>query len=408
MTDTNQTFFQAASQRSGWDASARLRADMPICQRFAYFDHAAVGPLPRSSAAAIQKYAQEACELGDTPWLDWSQKTELLRSHFAEIINADTSEIALIPNTSTGIGQVAEGWRWQAGDSIVVPANEFPSNLAPWRHLARRGVEVREVPVPTNSEGIAELALAPLLDAVDSTTRIVAVSWVGFLSGWRIDAAEFCEAIHQRGALMFLDAIQGVGAFPLDVAASGIDFCAADGHKWMLGPEGAGMLYVRSEHLERLDPLMIGWHSLDDRAAFDPANTQLKSTAARYEGGSANMVGMLGLERSVQLLLNCGAHRQESGFARAILDNVQELTERLSSIGCRPHLPAREANRSGILTVSWDDETGRRDPVAVRKFCLTQGIVTSVRGGRLRLSTHAYNNGHDIERLIMALKEYLS
>ena len=167
------------------------------------------------------------------------------------------------------------------------------------------------------------------------------------------------------------------------------------------------MLYVKREHLNRLDPLMIGWHSLDERAAFDPANTSLKHTAARYEGGSTNMVGMLGLERSVELLLRCGAHDNESGFAGAILRNVQELEERLKAIGCRVHVPEHHENRSGILTVSWDDPTGNRDPMAVRKFCLSQGIVTSVRGGRLRLSTHAYNNSHDIERLVLALKEVL-
>lgn len=407
MIDTNQSFSTDSPQTDGSAPSARLRAEMPICQRFAYFDHAAVGPIPLSASQAIQRFAVEACELGDTPWLDWSRRTELLRSHFAEMIRADSSEIALIPNTSTGIGQIAEGWRWQAGDSVVVPANEFPSNLAPWRHLARRGVEVREVPMPVGPRGIAEPSLPALLDAIDHTTRIVAVSWVGFLSGYRIDVAEYCKAIHRQGALVFLDAIQGLGAFPLDVAVSSVDFCAADGHKWMLGPEGAGMLYVRGEHLDRLDPLMIGWHSLDDRAAFDPENTQLKSTAARYEGGSANMVGLLGLERSVQLLLDCGAHQSGSGFAEAILANVQEFDERLKAIGCRVHLPEQSENRSGILTVTWDNPNGPRDPVAVRKFCLARGIVTSVRGGRLRLSTHAYNNSHDIMQLADALKEAL-
>ena len=290
---------------------------MPICQRFAYFDHAAVAPLPLRTAEAIKKFATEACELGDTPWLDWSRQTEALRGHFAEMINGQPDEIALIPNTTYGIGQIAEGWRWQSGDSVVVPANEFPSNLAPWRHLARRGVEVREVPMPTNANGVVELKLADLLAAIDSSTRIVAISWVGFLSGWRIKVAEFCEAIHARGPLVFLDAIQGIGAFPLDVAACGVDFCAADGHKWMLGPEGAGMLYVRREHLNRLDPLMIGWHSLDERAAFDPANTALKTTAGRYEGGSTNMVGMLGLERSLALLLSCGAHDPQKRLCRS-------------------------------------------------------------------------------------------
>ena len=380
---------------------------MPICQRFAYFDHAAVAPLPQCAADAIHQFANEASQLGDTPWLDWSLSTERLRAHFAELMNASKSEIALIPNTSTGIGQVAEGWRWKAGDSVVVPANEFPSNLAPWRHLARRGVDVREVPVTQNANGVSELSLTSILNAIDDSTRIVAVSWVGFLSGWRIDVAEFCAAVHRRGALLFLDAIQGLGAFPLDVTASGVDFCAADGHKWLLGPEGAGMLYVRDEHLDRLDPLMIGWHSLEERAAFDPGNTELKATAARYEGGSANMVGLLGLERSVDLLMRCGAHRAGSGFSDAILRNVEECEERLTAIGCRVHLPERRENRSGIVTISWDNPTANRDPMAARKFCLTQGIVTSVRGGRLRVSTHAYNNSDDIQRLARALKQFL-
>lgn len=379
-----------------------LRSHMPICQRFAYFDHAAVAPLPDISAAAISQYANEARDLGDTPWIDWSSRVEALRHWLSELVTASVDEIALVPNTTTGIGLVAEGWRWQSGDSLVVPANEFPSNLTPWRQLKRRGVEVREVPIA--SSGTIELE--QILAAVDSTTRIVALSWIGFVSGWRIDVSKFCEAIHQRGALVFLDAIQGLGAFPLNVSESQVDFCAADGHKWMLGPEGAGMLYIRAEHLERLDPLMVGWHSLDERQAFDPATTQLKNTAARYEGGSANIVGLLGLERSVRLLLDQGAHIVGSGFAEAILGNVANLEEGLKQIGWEVHVPAEEQHRSGILTVSWPGEIGSSSALAARKFCLSRGIVTSVRAGRLRASTHAYNNSDDTGRLMAALSDF--
>ena len=384
-----------------------LRAQMPITQRFAYFDHAAVAPLPRVSAEAIARYADEACQLGDTPWMAWNRCTEVLREQLATLISAQVDEIALIPNTSTGIGLVAEGLRWQPGDSLVVPANEFPSNLAPWRNLARRGVEIREVPVAADAQGVAPVALDKLLEAMDQSTRLVAVSWVGFLSGWRIDVAEFCQAIHQRGAMMFLDAIQGIGAFPLDVSACGVDFCAADGHKWMLGPEGAGLLYVRRDRLERLDPLMIGWHSLDPRAAFDPHNTALRASAARYEGGSANMAGLIGLESSIRVLLQSQANRAGSGFAEAILSNVAELVERLEALGCWTSVPASETNRSGIVTIGWPDANGDRDPLVVRKRCLDEGIVTSVRGGRLRVSTHAYNNSDDINRFTECLKACL-
>lgn len=397
MTDTNPLFKHPGAAGAGQNWVGSLREQMPIVQRWAYFDHAAVAPLPASSAAALAGYAGEASQSGDTVWLQWSGRVEQLRAGLAELLGATSEEIALVPNTTVGIGLVAEGWRWQPGDSVVVPANEFPSNLVPWRHLARRGVEVREVPVPASGR----LELESILEAVDATTRLVALSWVGFASGWRIDVARFCEAIHGRGALVFLDAIQGLGAFPLDVAATGVDFVAADGHKWMLGPEGAGVLYVRREHLERLDPLMIGWHSLDERYAFDPAGTKLKATAARFEGGSANIAGFLGFERSVRLLLDHRAHEPGSGFAEAILGNVTEIEQALRSAGCDVFLPESAEHRSGILSVSWPGA----DLAAVRKFCLARGVVTSVRAGRLRVSTHAYNNSDDIQRLVEAIRD---
>jgi selenocysteine lyase/cysteine desulfurase len=378
---------------------AALRQEMPVCQSLAYFDHAAVGPLPARSAEAIAQYANESSRLGDTCWPEWSAKVELLRGRLAEMLEARPAEIALVPNTTTAIGLVAEGWRWREGENVVVPANEFPSNLAPWRQLARRGVEVREIAVPASGR----LELEPVLAAIDSSTRIVALSWVGFASGWRIDVARFCEAIHQRGALVSLDAIQGLGAFPLSVVETGVDFVAADGHKWMLGPEGAGVLFVRDEHLEKLDPLLVGWHSLEARSAFDSATTELKKTAARFEGGSANMPGLLGLERSIALLLEYGCHRPGSGFAEAILRNVAELEELLRSANCEVFLPAEPEHRSGILSVNWPGA----DLAAARKFCLTQGIVTSVRAGRLRVSTHAVNNSDDAGRLVAALKDFM-
>lgn len=397
MTDTNPLFKHPQAAGGRLNLSKSLRKQMPIVERFAYFDHAAVAPLPAPSAAAIADFAVEASQFGDTVWLQWSSRVEQLRSGIAELLGAAREEIALVPNTTLGIGLVAEGWRWQPGDSVVVPANEFPSNLVPWRQLARRGVDVREVTVPESGR----IELEAILDAVDATTRLVSLSWVGFASGWRIDVARFCEAIHRRGALVFLDAIQGLGAFPLNVMDTGVDFLAADGHKWMLGPEGAGLLFVRADHLERLDPLMTGWHSLDERHAFDPAGTKFKGTAGRFEGGSANVVGLLGLERSVRLLLDHRAHEPASGFADAILANVAEIEEGLRSAGCEVFVPEADEHRSGILSLRWPDA----DLTAVRKFCLARGIATSVRAGRLRVSTHAYNNSDDTQRLLDAIRE---
>lgn len=399
MTDKDPPFKHPIAGSAPQFCKVTLRELMPVCQRLAYYDHAAVAPLPAPCATAMSDFVVEASQLGDTAWPKWNTGVERLRVGLSELLNAKSEEIALVPNTTIGIGLVAEGWRWKAGDSVVVPANEFPSNLVPWRSLARRGVEIREVPVPASGE----LELESLLDAMDGSTRMVTLSWVGFASGWRTDVERFCRAIHERGGLVFLDAIQGLGSFPLDVAASGVDFVAADGHKWMLGPEGAGVLFVRAEHLERLEPLMIGWRSLNERHAFDPAGTELKNNTSRFEGGSLNTVGMLGLEASVQVLLQQGSHRPDSGFAEAILTNVAELEDWLRSAGCEVHLPKLPAHRSGILSVTWPDA----DLLSARKFCLSRGIVTSVRAGRLRVSTHAYNNSDDARRLAEALKDFM-
>ncbi|MFO1062979.1 MAG: aminotransferase class V-fold PLP-dependent enzyme [Pirellulales bacterium] len=373
-----------------------MRAQMPVAERFAYFDHAAVAPLPLSSMEAIARYADEACRLGDTVWPSWSAASERLRIAFSRLVHCDSNEIAHVPNTTTAIGIVAESFPWRPGDSVVVPANEFPSNLAPWRNLKRRGVEVREVPMPPNGA----LTIESILQAMDRSTRLVSVSWVGFISGFRIDPARFAAAIHERGALLMLDSIQGLGVFPLDFQSWQIDFAAADGHKWLLGPEGAGLLAIKREHLNLLDPIMIGWHSLDDRGAFDPSAHNLKPSAARYEGGSANMVGRIGLEQSLNLLLELGAATAGSQFADLVLDNVELLIESLHSTGCDVDSPAARDSRSGIVTF----QVPGRDPMEIRRRCLERDVVVSVRGGKLRASIHAYNNSDDIGRLTSALR----
>ena len=166
------------------------------------------------------------------------------------MINADPDEIAFIGNTTAGIGLVAEGFPWSDGDNVVTLANEFPSNLYPWMNLSTRGVETRRVQV---DNGIPDLN--QLDAACDQRTRIITVSWVGYASGYRLHVADVAEIARKHNALFFLDAIQGLGVFPLDVHAAGVDFLAADGHKWLIGPEGAGITFIAKKHLDLLRPL---------------------------------------------------------------------------------------------------------------------------------------------------------
>src|SRR5262245_21773079 len=230
---------------------------MPIASRVAYFDHACVAPLPGSARKAIQIWLDQATDEGDVVWAHWARRMEELRQTAARLISAEPREIALVPNTTAGVSFVAEGFPWQPGDNVVTLANEFPSNQYPWMNQSSKGVEVRRVAV---DGGVVDLDR--LADACDDRTRIVSLSWVGFATGWRIDVREVAELCHRRGSLFFLDAIQGLGVFPLDVRECGVDFLAADGHKWLLGPEGAGLFFVKQEHLSRLRPLMVGWNSV--------------------------------------------------------------------------------------------------------------------------------------------------
>lgn len=387
-------------------ARNRLRQLMPVAKQYAYFDHAAVAPLPTPAVAAITTYAQQASQQGDVPWPSWSAGVAALRSTAAKFIGADNDEVALVNNTTQGIGLVAEGYPWQAGDNVVIPDNEFPSNALPWSALARRGVELRRVPVGPSGK----LELSRLEDAIDGRTRIVSVSWVGFASGFRIDVGEVAELVHRHGALFMLDAIQGLGAFPIDVRATHVDFLCADGHKWLLGPEGAGILYIRAEHLDRLQPLGIGWNSLA-ASGFDPHSQQLKTSAARYEGGSTNMPGMLGFGASFQLLSelhqDAGGSDAASPIAQSVLYNVASLAEQLRSADFSVNVPAEPRHQSGIVGINWGTSAvDESQLIAARKHCLAAGVVLSVRGGRVRASAHAYNDAEDIQRLVTALKEF--
>lgn len=371
-----------------WDD---FRSRMPVATEWAYFDHAAVAPLSGPARDALRDWADDVASAGDAHWPTWRGRVEYARQLAARLIGADEAEIALIRNTTEGVNLVAEGFPWRPGDNVVLPAGEFPTNLFPWLNLADRGVEVRQVPAENE-----RLDLDRLADACDERTRIVAASWVGYATGWRNDPRELAEVAHSRGALLFLDAIQGLGVFPLDVRQSGVDFLAADGHKWLLGPEGAGVFYLRREHLDRLRPLGLGWNSVRQAGDYADPQLDLKPDAGRYEGGTYNMGGIAALAESLALLLEFGVE----AISQQLLDTTDELCRTLSEAGATIVSDREGDRRSGIVAFDWPGE----DPAAVRKRCLDRQVALSCRGGRLRISPHAYTNKEDAERLLAALE----
>jgi cysteine desulfurase/selenocysteine lyase len=305
----------------------QLRALMPVAAKLAYLDHAAVAPLTAAARDALRQYADEAASEGDTVWPRWAARVEQVRQTAARLVNAENEEIAFVSNTTSGIHLVAEGFPWREGDNVVVPENEFPSNSFPWLNLADRGVETRRVPVEAMHEGAnaasaGGVSIDRVLEACDHRTRLIAASWVGYASGWRLDVEQLVQRAHARGILVMLDAIQGMGVFPLDVRRVPVDFAAADGHKWMLGPEGAGLFYVRREHLDLLRPLQVGWNSVVQAYDFSHAQFRLRPSAARYEGGSQNMAGIAALGASLDVLAEYGLSSSESALAERILERA--------------------------------------------------------------------------------------
>ncbi|MCC6127317.1 MAG: aminotransferase class V-fold PLP-dependent enzyme [Pirellulales bacterium] len=371
---------------------AEFRRQMPVTRQWSYLDHAAVAPLTEGAMMALSQWAEDAAMNGSANYPSWNRQIAELRQLSARLIAADPVEIAFIENTTAGINFVAEGFPWQPGDNIVTRADEFPANQYPWLHLADRGVETRRLPCDGG-----RLDLDRLAEAIDHRTRIVSLSWVAYSSGWRHELDDIVKLVHDRGALFFLDAIQGLGVFPLDVRKTPVDFLAADGHKWLLGPEGAGVFYLRREHLNRLRPVGVGWNSVKNEHDFHVISYDLKETAERYEGGSQNVAGLLALRASLELL----ARYPAEALARRVLEITDYACRRLTEIGANVLSDRRESHKSGIVSF----ELPGRDPIAIRRRCFDEKVILSCRAGRLRISPHAYNDESDIERLIAVMKD---
>jgi selenocysteine lyase/cysteine desulfurase len=373
----------------------RLREQMPVTAKWAYLDHAAVAPISQPAATAIGAWLEHAAQEGDTAWPDWSRQVAETRRAAATLIGANEDEIALVANTTAGINFVAEGLDWRSGDNVVTLDEEFPSNLYPWMHLADRGVETRLVPTRHGRVDYDQLE-----DRCDERTRVISVSWVGFANGCRRDLRTIGEIASRRKSLLFVDAIQGLGAFPLDVRETPIDFLAADGHKWLLGPEGAGIAYLRRDRLPLLRATGVGWNSVVQGSDFSHIELRLRPNAARYEGGTLNMAGMMGMGASIGLLSSLGVEN----IAAAILEISDLACAEVQRLGARVISPRDGDERSGILSF----EMPGADVAAVRRHLLARGVAAAYRHGRVRVSPHAYNDEADISRLIEALRTFES
>jgi selenocysteine lyase/cysteine desulfurase len=333
----------------------------------------------------------EQASLGSAGYRLWSERIATVRSQAAAFIGATSGEIAFVPNTSTGLSLIAEALPWQAGEAVLVPTPDFPANIYPWRHLARRGVQVVDIPRRGGRLEVADVAgrLVP-------HARVLALSSVDYATGFVADLPAFGAFCREHGLLLVVDAIQSLGVLPLDVRRCGIHALASGAHKWLCGPLGIGLLYVEKELLARLTPPLAGWKSVADEENF-ALHFTLRDDAAVFEPGTLNLAGIAGLGAALELLTEVGSARIRSQVA--VL--TEQLTAGLEERGWLLASPRKELERAGIVAF-----TGRGDPQELFRHLTASGIAVALRHDRIRLSPHFANTAEDIIRFFTALDCY--
>ena len=367
-----------------------IRAKFPITHNYNFLNHAAIAPLSGPAAEALAGYAREVSQ---SAYLEgtYYRAADRVRNAAAQLLGADPEEVTFVKNTSEGINYVAGGIQWVTGDNVVSTSLEFAANVYPWLALESRGVELRPVP---DEDG--RILFDRLASAIDKRTRVVAISSVQFANGFRIDLTRLGELCKEKGVLLFVDAIQSLGVHPLDVRTMNIDFLAADGHKWLCGPEGAGVFYCKRELIGHIHPTEIGYLAMKQGYRTNEIKIDLRDDARRFDSGVYNLGGICALGASINLLLEVGID-QVQVRVKALTDR---LVEGLRRKGWNVHSPRTASEWSGIVSFSSD----KHDQESLRKHLRTEfKIVVASRLGRLRASPHFYNSEEEIDQLVDAL-----
>lgn len=343
-----------------------------------HLNHAAVAPWPQRAVRAVQAFCEENATVGSQHYAQWLEVEQQLRERLAQLINATGSdEIALLKSTSEALSVVAWGLDWKAGDEVIISAQEFPSNRIIWESLQSLGVKVRQVEL-----GGCDNLEQRLIEAITPQTRLLSVSSVHYATGLALKLVSLGQACRDNDVIFCVDAIQSIGALPFDVQACQADFVMADGHKWMLGPEGLALFYCRREWIERLTLRQFGWHMVEAMGDFDRTDWEPARSARRFECGSPNMLGIHALHASIGLLLETGAQN----ISQSISSNISYLIDYLINNSAEILSETRPERRAGIVTfrLPGDDTTARYQRLQ------DQGVICALRGGGIRFSPHFY------------------
>ncbi|MEK6287142.1 MAG: aminotransferase class V-fold PLP-dependent enzyme [Acidobacteriota bacterium] len=370
-----------------------IRALFPVTQEYVYLNHAAVAPLSTRVRDAMNALVEDVTRNGSANYSDWLETYERTRESAARLVNARMHEIAFMRNTSEALCAVANGIDWREGDNVVTCAVEFPANVYPWMRLC----EERGIAMKFAEERNGRVDTGELLSKVDDRTRVVAISWVQFASGFRSDLARIGKFCRERGIVFVVDAIQGLGGLRLDVERDFVDAFAADAHKYLLGPEGIALLYVSDRVIDRIKPTVVGWTSVKNHEQYLNYELDYRDGAGRFECGTLNTAGVYGLGAALDLFLEVGPEEIET----YLVGLSDYLAEQLTTKGYEVVSSRRPGETSAIVTCKHE----RHAPLDLYRLLRSKNILTAPRVNRLRISPHFYNTREEVDALADALPD---
>jgi cysteine desulfurase / selenocysteine lyase len=369
-----------------------IKTEFPQDESLIYMNHAAVSPWPLRTSITVNKFARENVELGAKFYSNWVDQEQKLKQQIQELINAPSmDDIALLKNTSEALSIVACGINWKKGENIVSTDQEFPSNRIVWQAQQKHGVEFREVEIVSAND--PEQAL---MDACNEKTRVLTVSSVQYGSGFRLDLPRLGRHCRDNEILYCVDAIQSIGAHSFDVQEINADFAMADGHKWMMGPEGIALFYCREALRDQLELHQYGWHMVEDYKNYNTRTWKTATSCRRFECGSPNMLGIHALSASLSLLLEIGIDAIES----MLLEQTDYLTRQLSNMDrVRLISPMDRKQRAGIVTCKIEGV----DMASYHRLLLSKNVICAHRLDGIRFSPHFYTGLAKINNLLEIL-----
>ncbi|GAC1565047.1 MAG: aminotransferase class V-fold PLP-dependent enzyme [Ktedonobacteraceae bacterium] len=370
----------------------------PVTRNCIYLNHAANGPLPRPTARTMHSYIDDASRYGGVNFSRWTVYEQGAHRRLANMLNVRPDQIAMTASTGDGLMHIASGLTWRESDTIITAEGEFPSNVYPWLNLREQGVQVQLVQTHEN-----RIRVEDVLAHITERTRLVSLSLVEFSTGFRNDIAAIARHCHERGVLCGIDAIQALGALDIDAQKLGVDFLAAAAHKWLLGPQTTGILYVSDDLLDQLRMKRRGWFSVETPFDFFKYDQPLKQGAARFEHSSSNRTPIVGLDASLGLFESIDGGMQ--AIETRILGLTRHVIGGLERLGYTVATPQGAGERAGI--VCFQPHADRQDltPQRIVDELAARQIYVAARSSVVRISPHFYNTLEEIDALLNALEE---